>query len=485
MKNIIFSLKIVFKDSLYIFLALSLTLNLLALYYFLFSEVTTFKVFFEKNTAFYNWTSIILTIISALFFGIAISLLVWQVREKKGTEPSQFGNNVIASFLGALSIGCPVCSALLASVLGISGGLAAFPFQGLEVKMISIFLFILAIFSSSQIISRKSEVIAQVADERSNKSKNLFSKILPAFLGFFFLFLVAYLPLIADELNFAVSFQKTKSEDGSAIKNPAITGADSSAILQKINPAQGYTINATYGDIGPKLLAAGAIDLEKMKTLYEKAGQPLTQEQLKILTQGSDEKIKITPENSYFLLNFLWALGLANKNAILDEGPIMKYGKDKVGNFASTGGWTLGKKEATKLFSNSEIIKLNSNQQKILEDFAFNSYRPCCSNPTGFPDCNHGIAALALGEIMASQGASADEIFNAFKYVNGFWFPQTYFDIATYFEAKEGKEWNQVDGRLVAGKDYSTPQGWNQVRNWLKTNNILEEPPSGGGGCGV
>src|SRR3989338_483537 len=102
------------------------------------------------------------------------------------------------------------------------------------------------------------------------------------------------------------------------------------------------------------------------------------------------------------------------------------------------------------------IFSLDEKEQAILEEFAFNSYRPCCSNPTGFPDCNHGMAALALGEIMASQGADADEIFEAFKYVNAFWFPQTYFDIATYFQAKEGKDWSEVPGRIVAGKDYST-----------------------------
>jgi hypothetical protein len=311
-------------------LALSLSLNLLALYYFLFLETTTFKVFFEKNTAFYNWASIILTLLSAVFFGAAISLLVWQVRERKGAEPSQFGNNLIASFLGALSIGCPVCGAFLASFFGIAGGLAAFPFQGLEVKVISIFLFGLAIFSSSQIISQKAEVVPQLNEGIKKSKKNLLFKILPAFFGFFLLFFVAYLPLIADELNFRVSFQKTKSE-GSAIKNPAITGTDSSAILQKINPSQGYTINASFGDIGPKLLAVGAIDLEKMKSVYEQAGQPLTNEQLKILTEGSGAKIKISPENSYFLLNFFWALGLANKNQILDEGPMIKYGKDKIG----------------------------------------------------------------------------------------------------------------------------------------------------------
>jgi hypothetical protein len=258
----------------------------------------------------------------------------------------------------------------------------------------------------------------------------------------------------------------------------------SKGLLEQINPKQGYTINAVYGDIGPKLLEIGVIDFEKMKALYEQSGAPLTSDQVKILTQGSNEKIKITPENSYFLLNFLWALGLANKNRILDEGPMMKYGAGQIGNFASTGGWTLGKKEATEFYSKFEIIKLTPEQQKILEDFAYNSYRPCCSNPTAFPDCNHGMAALALGEIMASQGASAEEIFEAFKYFNAFWFPQTYFDIANYFKAKEGKNWQEVDAKLIAGKDYSTPQGWNKVRQWLSQQGLLEEVPSGGS-CGV
>ena len=86
---------------------------------------------------------------------------------------------------------------------------------------------------------------------------------------------------------------------------------------------------------------------------------------------------------------------------------------------------------------------------------------------------------------MAAQGASAEEIFGAFKYVNSFWFPQTYFDIANYFQAKEGKAWKDVDARTVAGKDYSTPQGWSRVHSWLKANNLIEEAPSGGGGCGV
>ncbi len=496
---------LVFKDPLFVFLTLSLAFNLLALYYFIFLETTTFPVFFASNSSLYNWLSIIFNLLISLLFGIAMSFLVWQWRQRSATNPAHLGNNFIASFFGAMSTGCPTCGAFLISVLGIGGGLAVFPFQGLEIKVISLGLLSFAIFSSAKAISKKAcgiddptERMTLFRIEKGNLvfdlNKNTLKPLLPALLGFSLLFLVAYLPAIANKFNFRLSFQpnsqarllestKTPINSAESLTSGSLVG--STDFFQKINPSEGYIINATYGDIGPKLLAGGAIDFEKMKSLYEKAGQPLTDEQVRILTQGSDEKIKITPENSYFLLNFLWAFGLYNENSILEEGPMVKYGEDQIGNFASTGGWTLGTKPATELYSKFPIISLDDQQQAILEDFAFNSYRPCCSNPTGFPDCNHGMAALGLGEIMAQQGASVEEIFEAFKYVNAFWFPQTYFDIAKYFQAKEGKDWDQVDARLIAGKDYSTPQGWNRVRNWLSSNNLIEEAPSGGGGCGV
>lgn len=466
---------IVFADHLFVVLSIILSLNLLALYYFFLYKVTTLSVFFASNSALYNWLSIISTVLISVFFGIAISFLLWQLKKRKENNIAHFGNSFIASFLGAISTGCPVCGAFLASILGVSGGLAVFPFQGLEVKMVSLGLLTFAILSSAKVISNPTCLPLH--------KRRIKSLIIPAFIGFSLLFFIAYLPDIADNFNFYFSFQPNSQI--SSIDSSTDLSETSLAVAAKINPPEGYTINATYGDIGPKLLAAGAIDFEKMRSLYQRAGQPLTQEQIKILTEGSNEKITISPENSYFLLNFLWALGLANKNPILEDGPMAKYGRDKIGNFASTGGWTLGAKKSTELYSASPIIPLNGKEQAILEDFAYNSYRPCCSNPTGFPDCNHGIAALALGEIMVGQGAGADEIFDAFKYFNAFWFPQTYFDVALYFEAKEGKDWAEVDSRLVAGSDYSTPQGWGRARNWLKTNNLIEEAPPGGGGCGV
>src|SRR3989344_5181140 len=125
---------------------------------------------------------------------------------------------------------------------------------------------------------------------------------------------------------------------------------------------------------------------------------------------GKDKKITVNQDNSYFLLNFLWAFGLVNKNPILEEGPLMKYGGlAGAGNFASTGGWSLAKSGAMGYYSKYAILPLNAAQQAQVEDFANNSYRPCCNNSTAFSDCNHGMAALGMAEIMAYQGAGAEE----------------------------------------------------------------------------
>jgi hypothetical protein len=490
MRLIISALKLVFRDPLYLILSSSLALSLLLIYYLIFLSITTLSLLFSTTNAFYSWSSIILTIFTSLFFGISLSLLIYRWRQISA-QRAIGGKDFIGGFFGALSMGCPVCGSFLLPFLGIAGGLSVFPFQGLELKLVALFLFGFSIYQSSKKISGKTCLVTEklVRIENGNFIFNLNKTTLTSLFSFLLPLLILAIVILLPALPAKYKFNLAQKGQA-ALTSPREISApleefsiDTQAFLEQINPSSGYEINASYGDIGPKLLEGGAIDFEKMKSLYEKAGAALTDEQITILTKGTNQKIKITPENSYFLLNFFWAFGLANKNPILDEGPMMKYGADQIGNFASTGGWTLGAKEATELYSKFEIIKLNSEQQKILEEFAFNSYRPCCSNPTGFPDCNHGMAALGLGEIMAAQGASAEEIFEAFKYVNAFWFPQTYFDIAKYFQAKEGKDWSQVDGRVIASQDYSTPQGWQRARQWLVANNLLEEAPAGGPGC--
>ncbi|MCF6293963.1 MAG: hypothetical protein L3J04_11275, partial [Robiginitomaculum sp.] len=195
--------------------------------------------------------------------------------------------------------------------------------------------------------------------------------------------------------------------------------------------------------------------------------------------------ITINRENSYFLLNFFWAFGLANKNPILDEGEITKYGEDEIDTFASTGGWTIATKPVMEIFSNSEIIVLTSEQQARVLEVASNAYRPCCGNSTAFPDCNHGMALLGMLQLLAASDASVDEMFEAAKYFNAFWFPREYVDLATYFKVVEGQDFAAIDARTIVSDQYSSGFGWSRIKKWLGENNLAEKAPQGGGGCGV
>ena len=246
-----------------------------------------------------------------------------------------------------------------------------------------------------------------------------------------------------------------------------------------------YALPVKLGKIGPQLVAAGAVDYDRFVQVYQQAGQPLPEKQLKILSQGSDDPVTIDKENAYFLLNFFWALGLTNRNPILTQGPMMQGGRDQVGNFASTGGWTIASRPVAELYASTPIVTLTAEQQAGLEEVAARIFRPCCDNPTSFPDCNHGMAMLGLLELMAAQGATTDEMYTAAKYVNAFWFPQQTLELATYFKATKGLDFAQVDARQVVGPEFSSAAGAGAAHRWLADNGLLKIDPGNGDRCGV
>jgi hypothetical protein len=254
---------------------------------------------------------------------------------------------------------------------------------------------------------------------------------------------------------------------------------------RQVNLPEAYALPVKLGKIGPQLVAVGAIDYDRFVQVYQQAGQPLTEQQLKILSQGSDDLLTIDRENAYFLLNFFWALGLANQNPILTQGPMMQGGRDQIGNFASTGGWTLASRPVAELYADTPIITLTAEQQARLEEVAVAVYRPCCDNPTAFPDCNHGMAMLGLLELMAAQGATTDEMVTAAKYANAFWFPQQALELATYFKAAKGQNFAQVDARQIVGPAFSSASGARMAHQWLADNGLLESIPNSGNRCGV
>jgi hypothetical protein len=255
-------------------------------------------------------------------------------------------------------------------------------------------------------------------------------------------------------------------------------------MAHQVNPPNGYRIKVHFGEVGPEMLAAGAINYDAFLEVYERSGRPLSEPQLAILNKGSRDEITINKENAYFLLNFFWALGLTNKNTILTEGPMVTNSQGQVENFASTGGWTIAAKPIRELYASAEIISLTPEQQEHLEHVAQNVYRPCCNNPTHFPDCNHGMAMLGLLQLMASQDATREEMFEAAKYFNAFWYPSQTLEIATFYKEAMSIDFSEVDARQLVSKDISSGSGYQVVRQWLASNGFLQQTPSGGS-CGV
>ena len=254
-------------------------------------------------------------------------------------------------------------------------------------------------------------------------------------------------------------------------------------LYEQVNPKDGYALPVSYGDLGPQLIEAGVIDYDAFMKVMTAGGDALSNRQMDILKKGSDDKIVITAENAHFLLNFFWAVGLANRNSILTEGPMVQYSGGQIEGFASTGGWTLATKPITELYASMELIRLTPEQQARVEEVASAVYRPCCNNYTIFPDCNHGMAMLGLLELMASQDASVDEMFNAAKYVNAYWFPQQTLETAVYLKVNQNIDFADADARRVVGKDLSSASGASMVHQSLQSSGLLKQTPGQGGSC--
>ncbi|MDP3888579.1 MAG: rhodanese-like domain-containing protein [bacterium] len=251
------------------------------------------------------------------------------------------------------------------------------------------------------------------------------------------------------------------------------------AELQKaVLPDDGITAPVKWGNLGPTLVSLGVIDLEKFKK-----GLNPSEAELAILTKDVQEPIKIDQNNGQFVVDVLWAFGLAQKSKVYTLGPLGQAYKSQVGNFASTGGWTLGKNKATSYLGKYDLIKLTNDQQDKVYQVAQNVYRPCCGNPASFPDCNHGMAALGLIELMVSEGFPEDEIYKTVLGFNSFWFQQNYLTAAASF-ALDGVPWEKVDAKKALSQEYSSGQGAARLTQKIGPLPYLYGPKSGGG-CGI
>ncbi|KKT86313.1 MAG: hypothetical protein UX26_C0011G0008 [Parcubacteria group bacterium GW2011_GWC1_45_9] len=246
--------------------------------------------------------------------------------------------------------------------------------------------------------------------------------------------------------------------------------------LDEVLPEE-TVIPVNWNNLGKQMVENGVIDKAKFEEIYQSRGG-LTDEQKNILFAGDNSYIKMTQENSGFWLNVLWGFGLANKNEILENGPMSERGS--TGNFASTGGWSLAKDKAMNHYSKHQMVVLTPEQQKRVVNVSQGIYRPCCGNSTYFPDCNHGMAMLGLLEILAANDFSEEQMFQVALKVNAYWFPDTYLTIAKYFKEKENLSWSQVDPKLALGESFSSSFGYTNILKQVEPAEFKS-----GGSCGV
>lgn len=258
-----------------------------------------------------------------------------------------------------------------------------------------------------------------------------------------------------------------------------VNNAKTAIVLNQVLPPNGVTIPVVWNNLGKQMIQDGVIDKYKFTSLYSQRGG-LNDNEKQLLYGNKNGKLEMNKQNAGFLLNLFWAFGLANKNPILENGPMLdpKYGGN-LSLFASTGGWSLAQGDAVAHYSKHTLAMLTKTQQALVERVSQNIYRPCCNNPAYFPDCNHGMAMLGLLELMASQNVSEKDMYKTALQVNSYWFPNTYTTIATYFK-KRGVNWSQVNPKEVLGYAYSSASGYKKV-----LSEVAPSKPQNGSSCGA
>ncbi|HCE30976.1 hypothetical protein A2778_05510 [Candidatus Daviesbacteria bacterium RIFCSPHIGHO2_01_FULL_40_24] len=150
MYTILTSLKIIFRESFYRYVTFYTTLAFSYLSYWLFYKTTTIQTFlqnmksgdFGSYSVLYGITYIATSILIILLSGVSVATALWLYRHSRLSQTKNISANFGGLLAAAFSMGCPVCGAFLLSAIGVAGGLAVFPLQGLELKFLSLILLI-------------------------------------------------------------------------------------------------------------------------------------------------------------------------------------------------------------------------------------------------------------------------------------------------------------------------------------------------------
>lgn len=103
-----------------------------------------------KSEPLYLWSYAVLTFGTIFLFGVNTALFVYHLRKFGPPKLTAAGGNSLGALVGVAASACPVCGSLLLSAIGVAGGLATFPLQGLELKALSFGLMALPVWLTTR-----------------------------------------------------------------------------------------------------------------------------------------------------------------------------------------------------------------------------------------------------------------------------------------------------------------------------------------------
>lgn len=137
----------ILKQPRYAIIAVLSGLGFAVLHYFLsLSLLQNHFAVLADSMPLYIGASLMLSAIVAGLAGANISLIVYRIKGTKINIKKSGSSTVAGSAFAAFTPGCPACTTPLAVVLGAVGGLAIFPLQGLELKIISVAALLFSIY---------------------------------------------------------------------------------------------------------------------------------------------------------------------------------------------------------------------------------------------------------------------------------------------------------------------------------------------------
>lgn len=122
---------------------------LATMYYWLLLQVTTFETLMANllQEPVYLAAVVILAPAVLLLFGLNFSLALFLFRSGGRIQGS--GGALLGAFIGGFGAACPVCGAFLLSLIGVTTGLAALPFAGLEFWVVAAGLMLATLWKST------------------------------------------------------------------------------------------------------------------------------------------------------------------------------------------------------------------------------------------------------------------------------------------------------------------------------------------------